>query len=119
MSFTDYSHGVYGMSESGYVTYQRRENPIHDTEHIKQFEVIANKIAEKKIQDTIPKLEQEAYTRAVHVLLDKLSFDVESAVRIGFDNARTIFRDSKTQRIVATAVMEEIRKQIEGVRFQI
>lgn len=115
MPFTDYSHGVYGMSASGYVTYQRRENPIHDTEHIKQFEAIA----EKKIKDTIPKLEQEAYTRAVHVLLDKLSFDVESAVRIGFDNARTIFQDSKTQRIVAAAVMEEIRKQIEGVRFQI
>ena len=28
MSFTDYSHGVYGMSAGGYVTYQRHENLI-------------------------------------------------------------------------------------------
>ena len=41
MAFTDYSHGVYGMSTGGYVTYQKRENPIHDTEHIKHFEAIA------------------------------------------------------------------------------
>jgi RNAse (barnase) inhibitor barstar len=119
MGLLDYNSGSTRISESGYVTYQRRENPIHDTEHIKQFEAIANKIAEKNIQDTIPKLEQEAYTRAVNTLLDKLSFDVESAVRIGFDNAKTIFQDSKTQRVVATAVMAEIRKQLENTRFQI
>lgn len=119
MGLLDYNSGSYGISANGYVTYQRRENPIHDTEHIEQFQEIADRIAEKKIQDTIPKIEQEAYTRAVNALLDKLSFDVESAVRIGFDNARTIFQDSKTQRIVAAAVMGEIRKQLEGIRFQI
>lgn len=98
---------------------KRRENPMHNTEHIKQFQAIADKIAEKKIQDTIPKIEQDAYLRAVNNLWDKLSLDIESAVNIGFDNAKTIFKDSKTQRIIAAAVMGEIRKQIERTRFQI
>jgi Skp family chaperone for outer membrane proteins len=48
--------------------------------------------------------------------VDALSFDVTSAVNIGFANGKAIFSDKKTQKVVADAVMNEIKKQLQKIK---
>ena len=67
-------------------------------------------MAQRKINDIIPDLQQAAYSTAYNDMVNALSFDVGTAVKIGFANGETIFKDKKTQKVVADAVMREIRK---------
>lgn len=78
---------------------------------------IAEKIAQQKIADVIPEIQRAATEQAYGNLLKALSFDVSSAVEIGFANGESIFRDSKTQKVVADAVMREIKKQLSGMKL--
>ena len=49
-------------------------------------------------------------------MVDALSFDVGTAVNIGFANGEAIFKDKKKQKVVADAVMKEIRKQLRRMK---
>ena len=75
---------------------------------------IAEQIVQNRIAEVIPEVRRAATEKAYSNLLEALSFDVTSAVNIGFENGESIFRDSKTQKVVADAVMREIRKQLSG-----
>ena len=77
---------------------------------------IAEQIAQQKIAEAIPEIQKAAYQQAYGNLIEALSFDVTSAVNIGFENAETIFNDSKTQKIVAESIMREIRKQLNRIK---
>ena len=81
------------------------------------MEAIAERIAMKKIAEMIPQIQKDAYQQAVNDLMNALYMDVTTAVSIAFSNGETIFRDSKTQRIVADAVMREIRKRLTNRTF--
>ena len=77
---------------------------------------IAEQIVQQRIADAIPEIQRTATENAYSNLLKALSFDVSSAVNIAFENGETIFRDKKTQNVVAEAVMREIRKQLKGIK---
>ena len=77
---------------------------------------IAEQIAQQKIAEVVPEIQKAAYQQAYGNLIEALSFDVTSAVSIGFENAETIFRDSKTQKVVADAIMQEVRKQLKRMK---
>ena len=81
------------------------------------MEAIAEQIAAKKIEEALPEIQKAAYQQAVSDLMNALYMDVTTAVSIAFDNGETIFRDSKTQRIVADAIMREIRKHLKEHTF--
>ena len=49
-------------------------------------------------------------------MVDALSFDVGTAVNIGFANGEAIFKDKKTQKVVADAVMNEVRKYLKKMK---
>jgi len=76
------------------------------------MEQIAEQIAEQKIAELVPEIQKTAYIQAYNDIVDALTFDVTSAVYVAFDNAREIFYDKKTQKVVADAVMKELRKQL-------
>ena len=78
------------------------------------MEQIATRIAEQKIAEKLPEIQRTAYIYAYNNLIAALEFDVTSAVSIGLENCGTIFYDSKTQTILAEAVMREIRKRLSG-----
>jgi hypothetical protein len=50
-------------------------------------------------------------------LLHAIAFDVETVVEVAFQNGEKIWRDSKTQKVVAESIMREIRKRLD--RFTI
>ena len=81
------------------------------------MEAIAEQIAAEKIKAAFPEIQKAAYQQAVNDLMNALYMDVTTAVSIAFDNGETIFRDSKTQRIVADAIMREIRKHLKEYTF--
>ena len=81
------------------------------------MEAVAEQIAMKKIAEMIPQIQKDTYQQAVNDLMNALYMDVTTAVSIAFSNGEIIFRDSKTQRIVADAVMREIRKRLVNRTF--
>ena len=76
------------------------------------MEQIATRMAQKKIEETIPSIKREAYQEAISALYTALEFDVETVVQIAFDNGDKIWRDSKTQKAIAAALMKEIKKRL-------
>ena len=84
----------------------------HAEEHRAEMAEIAAEIAEKKIQEAIPRMTEEAYTRALNV-------DVESVVNVGFKNGDEIFHDKKTQKVIVDSVMNEVKKQLGKSKYKI
>ena len=80
------------------------------TEHRAEMEQIAAQIAEKQIPELIPEIQRSAYISAYNDLGNALSFDVTTAVSVAFANGAQIFYDSKTQKVIADAVMREVQK---------
>lgn len=79
------------------------------------MEEIAEQIAQKKIAEALPEIKRSAYITAYNNLIGALEFDITSAVSIGLENCGTIFYDSKTQKVLAEAVMREIRKRLSEI----
>ena len=117
MKYLD-SNQEYWYNENGYLCYRR--NPLahggHSEEHRREMMQIAEQVVAQKLNDVIPEIQRAAYSTAYNDFVNALSFDVESAVSIGFANGEAIFRDKKTQKVVADAVMHEIRKQLKGIK---
>ena len=74
---------------------------------------IAEEIAEQKIVAIIPQIQAAALQQARDELLRAIAFDVETVVEVAFHNGETIFRDKKTQRVIADNIMREIRKRLD------
>lgn len=114
--FRDFT-GNYFITENGGIGWRR--NPQdghggHGPEHRMEMEQIAEAVLEKRIAELIPEIQRAAAEQAYSNLLEALSFDVTSAVSIAFENGEAIFNDKKTQKVVAEAVMKEIRRQLKG-----
>ena len=110
--------GMY-INENGYYCWKRDTQDGHGgraEKHRREMEQIAEQIVQQKLHDIIPEIQRAATEQAYGNLLKALSFDVTSAVNIGFENAESIFRDSKTQKVVADAVMNEVRKQLKRIK---
>ena len=75
---------------------------------------IAEQIVQQRITEAVTEIQCAATETAYRNIIEALSLDVTSAVSIGMENAGEIFYDSKTQRVIADAVMREIRKQLSG-----
>lgn len=88
----------------------------HAEEHRAEMEQVADAIVQKRIAEIVPEIQRAATEQAYHKILQALSFDVTSAVNIGLENGESIFRDSRTQRVIADAVMREVQKQLKGKR---
>ena len=78
---------------------------------------IAEEIADQKIAAIIPQIQVAALQQARDDLLRAFAVDVETIVHVAFQNGETIFRDKKTQRVIADNIMREIRKRLD--RFTI
>ena len=78
---------------------------------------IAEEIAEQKLAAILPQIQAEALQQARDDLLHAIAFDVETVVEVAFQNGEKIWRDSKTQKVVAESIMREIRKRLSGAMF--
>ena len=78
------------------------------------MEQIAERIAEQKIAAVVPQLQATALQQARDELLRAIAFDVETVVQVALHNGETIFRDKKTQKVIADNIMREIRKRLDG-----
>ena len=113
--FRDFTGHNY-ITEKGNVAYRRTQDGHggHSAEHRAEMEEIAERIAQQKIAEALPEIQRAAYISAYNDMVGALEFDVTSAVSIGLENCGTIFYDSKTQKVLAEAVMREIRKRLSG-----
>ena len=88
----------------------------HSAEHRAEMEEIAERIAQQKIMEMIPEIQKAAYISAYNDIVSALSFDVTTAVSVAFENGVQIFYDSRTQKIIADAVMREVRKGLSQIK---
>lgn len=76
------------------------------------MERIAERIAEQKLAAIVPQIQAAALQQARDDLLRALSFDVETVVEVAFANGEKIFRDKRTQKVIADSIIREIRKRL-------
>ena len=81
-------------------------------EHRQEMEQIAEHIVQKQVAEIIPEIQREAYQSAMRDLLTALEFDVQTVVEVAFENGERIFRDSKTQKVIAKKIMQQIKKHL-------
>ena len=108
----------YHISDNGTIEYRRAQDGHggHSAEHRAEMEQIAEQIAERKIAEMIPEIQKAAYISAYNDIVSALSFDVTTAVSVAFENGAQIFYDSRTQKIIADAVMREVRKGLSQIK---
>ena len=80
---------------------------------------IAEEIAEQKIAAIIPQIQVAALQQARDDLLRAFAVDVETVVEVAFANGEKIFRDKKTQKVIADNIMREIRKRLDHLAIWI
>ena len=83
-------------------------------QHRAEMRQIAEEIAEQKIAAIVPQIQAAALQQARDELLRAIAFDVETVVQVALHNGETIFRDKKTQKVIADNIMREIRKRLDG-----
>lgn len=109
----------YRIGNDGSFQYHRTQDGHggRAAEHRAEMEQIAERIAEQKLAAIVPQIQAVALQQARDDLLRAIAFDVETVVEVALHNGETIFRDKKTQRVIADNIMREIRKQLD--RFTI
>ena len=115
--FRDFS-GTHFVTENGSVGYRRVQDGHggRAEQHRAEMEQIAEQIAERKIAEMIPEIQRVAYISAYNDVVNALSFDVTTAVSVAFENGAQIFYDSRTQKVIADAVMHEVRKGLSQIK---
>ena len=78
---------------------------------------LVEEIAEENLAAIVPQIQAAALQQARDDLLRAISFDVETVVQVALHNGETIFRDSKTQKVIADSIMREIRKRLDRFSF--
>ena len=104
----------YSINDKGGMEYLRTQDGHggHGAEHRAEMEAIAERIAQQKVAEALPEIQRTAYISAYNNLVGALEFDVTRAVSIGLENCGEIFFDSKTQKVLAEAIIKEIQKQL-------
>jgi len=111
--------GTYSIGPDGKWIWRRNTNDGHGGNaelHRREMQYIAEQVVQQKLNDVIPEIQRAAYSTAYNDFVNALSFDVGTAVNIGFANGEEIFHDKKTQKVVADAVMNEVRKQLKRMK---
>lgn len=109
------SNGTYSEDSNGGYIWRRNTQDGHGgraAEHRAEMEQIAERIAEQKIAAIVPQIQATALQQARDELLRALTFDVETVVSVAFHNGETIWKDKRTQRVIADNIMREIRKRL-------
>lgn len=89
----------------------------HRAEHLAEMRQIAEEIADQKIAAIVPQIQAAALQQARDDLLRAFAVDVETVVNVAFRNGETIFRDKKTQKVIADNIMREIKKRLDHFTF--
>lgn len=108
--------GTYSVDANGKWMWKRNPDSHggHSYEHRMEMMEIAEQVVQKKLNEIVPEIQRAASEQAYSNLLEVLSFDVTSAVNIGFENGESIFKDKKTQKVIADTVMREVKKQLKN-----
>ena len=114
------SSGTYGEDGNGGYTWRRNTQDGHGgraEEHRAEFREIAERIAEEKLAAIMPQIQAATLQQARDELLRALAFDVGTVVEVAFANGEKIFRDKRTQKVIAESIMREIKKRLDGRTF--
>lgn len=116
--------GVY-MNENGYVCYVRdgynmqtgTENPYH-RQHIREFQQMANEIAERKVRELAPKICAEMFNDAIMNLIPALEQDVTTALDVSINDMGEIFAGEKTTKFVSQQIAKQLQARLSNFKIK-
>ena len=105
----------YSIGKDGNLEYRNTQDGHggRAAEHRAEMEQIAERIADQKLAAIVPQIQATALQQARDDLLRAIAVDVETVVQVALHNGETIFRDKKTQKVIAQSIMREIRTYLE------
>ena len=109
----------YRIGNDGSLEYHRTQDGHggRAEEHRAEMRQIAEEIADQKIAAILPQIQVAAIEQARDDLLRAITFDVETVVQVALHNGETIFKDKRTQKVIAENIMREIRKRLDRFSF--
>ncbi|MBP3941525.1 MAG: hypothetical protein J6D00_08575 [Christensenellaceae bacterium] len=124
------------INDKGYICYVRSGYSMSHTHgansataelHKREFEEIANNVADGKLQQIMPVIEKTThqivneYGRTVWAslireLVGALETDVHSQVNVGFDGLREVFYGEKCQKYISDSIMKTLLNELSKIR---
>lgn len=103
------------------------ESGLRARQHHQEMEDVANDICQQYFTEELPRILDnllesklnEIYKASFNSFIDNLTFDVETAVNVAFQNGENIFHDRRTQEVVANHVLNEIKRQMGRTKFSL
>ena len=83
------------------------------TEHRAEMQ----QIAEKAIQDLVPRMAAEIFNDVIEHLIGAMEYDIETIVNISFDDAQDIFTSKKVRKYVSDKIMREIKTYLRDMKI--
>ncbi len=109
------------MSDSWYTLRARGDQWLHDNVHVPEIHNIAIEEAEKRDAELLDKIDQ-CIDSVADSVIGAYSSDVNTIVKIGFDNGKAIFEDKRTQEYVSTAICnafkDELHKRLRNITIR-
>lgn len=96
------------------IAHRREMEDVANSIFDQKIGLYVNDIIDQKLEEKSEEVYQQAFGNAYKAFMNNLAFDVQSCVNVSMQDGKTIFEDSKTQKVIADNIMREIQKQMRG-----
>ena len=96
-------------------SYHGEVNPIHETEHRREW----TETAIEKINELVPPMIEEYCKSMIESMISAISYDVRTCVDIAFDDAGDIFHSEKARQFVSDRISREIISHLKDIEVEV
>lgn len=103
--------------------YEEEGQPYHNHYHLPKIKMMIEDYVDMRVpqilKEEVPKICADTMRKIVPQLMGAIQTDITSIVKIGFDNARDIWEDSRTQEYVSRKIIDELEKRLQDITYNI
>lgn len=76
------------------------------------------RIAEEAINDLVPKIAEQYFTKAAEQIIGAIQYDIETVVSVAVDSGEEIFNSKKFKQVVSDRIVKEIKASISNMTIK-
>lgn len=76
-------------------------------------------IAEKAINEIVPKMAADIYNEAIKKLIGAIQYDIETVVSVAVDSGKEIFNSKKCKQVISDRIVKEIKANLSNITIDI
>ena len=96
-------------------SYSGEVNPIHETEHRKEW----TETAIQKINELVPPMIEKYCADLINQMIGAIQYDVRTCVDIAFDDASDIFHSEKARTFMSDHIAKELISRLQNIDLKI